>query len=1198
MFGKWNTPPWSALTCQRFGQSGAGPPHSKRNLHSRDWRFEMQSYSRITKAISVVVLVVACVLGVQAQVTTGSVRGVLSDPNGAAVSGAKVTITRKATGISSTTQTSGSGQFEFSNLLLGNDYEVAVEAAGFKALTFSDVKVQLNQVTDLAAQLTIGVIGESVTVTSGGTELVDTTTANLSKSFNERQVVELAQTNVGGAFGGGVNNLALIAPNVASAGGVGVGSGGSIGGQRPRNNNFMVDGVDNNNKSVTGPQVYISPEVVAEFSLLQNQFSAEFARSNGGQFLTVTKSGSNDYHGSLYGFFRNRYLNALDTRQKDENFVREQNVPGTQFLPRFDLFRGGANIGGPIYLPKFGEGMPDLWSGKNKLFFFTSYERLHVGFGSVPAGITGLTNSALQTVAGTPGVSATNLEIYRQFVPIAATNNSGTINFCRVRPDANGICSVANTLTLPVGTIELPAQPQFNKQNNFVLNIDYTQGTKTQHHARWNQTDNYGVGLAGLPIFNEPVPNKQRLFSYTLLHTFTNNLANETRLAYRRSDTSSPVTTSFRFPGLDTTFPNLGLNDLGVDIGPNGNFPQTAIENNYQVVDNITYTAGPHSLKFGGDFRKLIAPQTFTQRARGDYQYSEAQFYFYDLTPDQLAQRSVGDVVYYGDQKLLYTFIQDDWRVRPNLTLNLGINYSYQQLPAGTKLQELNAIASVPGLIEFHAPKLQSNNFGPKVGFAYSPDFNEGLAAKLFGRDGTTSIRAGFSLAYDYIFDNVYILSLPPQAQQTIDQTGPPYAPNYLANGGIRNVLVPTGNDPAAARAATSAWIDDQQVPYSLTWTGSLQRQFFRDYSVEFRYVGTRGIHLLTQNRINRQNKVGNGQSGLPTFLARPTQAQLSALALDIDQINARSNFEPRFAAAGFTNPGSIVGFLSNGNSTYHGASAQLVRRFSDGIQLTAAYTWSHLIDDTTAEVNSTVLSPRRVEDFQNIRTDRADSALDRRHRLVTSFIYEVPLFKNSSNAWARGIVGGWSLSGTFTAESGEKATVLSGIDSNLNGDAAADRSIRNPGGARGTGSTVTALCRIAACGTPGAGPIVAYVADNPTAEYIRVGLGAISNSARNTLQLPGINNLDFSIFKNFRMGESRRIQLRADFFNAFNHPQYIPGSPNDIQPVPTTTVGQVNTLTPATLSLANPATATFNRADRVFPSNPRTVQLALRFDF
>jgi len=1151
----------------------------------------MKSPNKSVQFLGTILSVIACLAPAFGQVTTGSVRGSVADPNGAVVPNAKVTLTKKSNNNSITTQTSDAGQFEFNNLSVGNDYTVTVEAPNFKTLTLTEVNVQLNQITDLPAQLALGDVGETVTVTAGGTELVDTTTTTLSKSFSERQVIELAQTNVGGAFGGGVNNLALIAPNVSSSGGVGVGSGGSVGGQRPRNNNFMVDGVDNNDKAVTGPSIYVSPEVVQEFSLMQNQFSAEFGRSNGGQFITITKTGTNDYHGSLYGFFRNRFLNALDVRQKEEGFVRERNVLGTQFLPRFDFFRGGGNLGGPMILPKFGEGGPSTWKGKDKLFFFGSYERLQVGTGAIPAGITGLTAAGLATVASA-GVSATNLSVYRQFVPTAASNNAGAINFCTVRPAVlDGSCPAANRVLLPIGTIELPPQPQFNKQNNFVLNIDFTQSSKTQHHARYNWTDNYGVGLAVLPIFNEPVPFKNRLFSYTLIHNFTSKLTNETRLAYRRTDASFPVTTKFRFPGLtDTTFPNIGLSDLGVDIGPNGNFPQTGIENNYQVVNNVSYVAGNHSLKFGGDFRQIISPQTFTQRARGDYQYSEAQFYFYDLTPDFTAQRSVGDVVYYGTQKVLYAFVQDDWRFRSNLTLNLGVNYSYQEPPKGTQLQELNAISSVPGVIDFHAPIAQKKNFGPKVGFAYSPDFNEGMLGRVFGSNGKSSIRAGFSMAYDYIFDNVYILSLPPQAQQTIDTTGPPYAPNFLANGGIPNVLVPAGNDPAAARAATSALLPDQEVPYSLTWTGSFQRQFLNNWSFEARYLGTRGIHLLTQNRINRQVKASAEIGGLATFLQRPTQAQLDALPLTLTAIQARSNFVPRFTAAGF-GAQSIVGFFSNGNSTYHGASAQVIHRFASGFQMSAAYTWSHLIDDTTAEVFSTVLSPRRVEDFQDLRKDRADSALDRRHRFVTSFIFEVPWFKNYRNDFVRKLLGGFSFSGTYTAEAGEKATVLSGIDSNLNGDSAADRTIRNPNGVRGTGSTVTAL-------TNSAGQVVGYLADNPNAEYIQAGFGAISNSARNTLQLPGINNLDFSVFKNFGMGEKRKIQFRADFFNAFNHPQFIPGSPNDVQPVGTTGVGQVNTVTAANVSLANPALATFNRPDRVFSSNPRTIQLALRFDF
>src|ERR1051325_3040430 len=306
-------------------------------------------YRQLIRVASALCLVLACLLAAQAQVTTGNVRGTVTDPQGAVVPNAKVTLTKKSNNESRNTQTSDDGTFQFNNLLVGDDYTLSIEATGFKTQTINNVSVQINQFTDIPTQLTVGAVGETVEVTAGGVELVDTTTANLSKSFTSRQVVELAQTTVGGPGGGpgaGVNNLSLIAPNVSSSGGAGVGTGGSVGGQRPRNNNFVLDGIDNNDKSVTGPQSYISPEEVAEFTLVQNQFSAEYGRSNGGQFLTVTKSGTNDYHGSFYGFFRNRYLNALDNLQKLSGVTRNR-ADGDLFMPGSDYFRGGADFGGP-----------------------------------------------------------------------------------------------------------------------------------------------------------------------------------------------------------------------------------------------------------------------------------------------------------------------------------------------------------------------------------------------------------------------------------------------------------------------------------------------------------------------------------------------------------------------------------------------------------------------------------------------------------------------------------------------------------------------------------------------------------------------------------------------------------------------------------------------------------------------------------
>jgi hypothetical protein len=1104
-----------------------------------------------------------------AQQTTGNVRGLIKDPTGAVVASAKVTILDKKTNNALTTQSTSSGEYEFKNLPIG-DYQITVETEGFKKVTLTDVRVQLNQTTDIGVNLEVGVRNDVVEVSAGGAELVDTTTTNLAKGFSAQQVTDLAQTGTGA----GIYNLALIAPNVSTSGGVGVGVGGSVGGQRPRNNNFVVDGIDNNDKSITGPQVYISPDSVAEFSLLQNQYSAEFARSTGGQFITITKSGTNQYHGTAYGNFRNRHLNALDTLQKAQGITRCTTIGDDSCNPRNDIGRFGFNVGGPLYLPRFGQGGRATIGGKDKLFFFAGYERSQNGSAVPPGAVFTPTAAGFATLSSMPGLSATNLAIFKQYVPPA--------------PSASDSITV-NGVSIPVGQVAIPA-PSYGYNHYVVTNIDFNQSEKTQHRARFNFNRNRAIDIAAtLPVFYQLIPTDTRLFSYTLTHTFTPKLNNELRLAYRRSNQTFSVG-NFSFPGLDS-FPNIGLGELGVDIGPDGNAPQFTVENNYQLVNNLSYLTGAHSTKFGGDFRKIISPQQFVQRSRGDYQYRTVETFLLDRSPEVLAERSVGFSPYYGDQKLLFLYGQDDWRIRPNFTLNLGVNYAYQELPFGARQQSLNQISSVPGLISFGEPAAQKKNFAPRIGFAYSPNFDQGLLGRVFGASGKSAIRAGFSMAYDVIFDNLYILSPPPQFSSTVDVDAG--VPNFLASGGIPGVYNPITN-AADARAATSSFIQDQQVPYSVTYTLSYQRQFAQNWSFETRYLGTRGVHLPTQNRINRQNQITD-TSFIPTFMSTPTAAQLAALPTLGQLRAARPSFVPVYTNAGFAS--NIVGFLSNGNSTYHGFSTQVNRRLANGWLGSAAYTWSHFIDDTTAEVFSTVLSARRVQDFRNLQAEKADSALDHRHRFVLSSIYNLPFFTNSQNRFARSILGGFALAGTLSFESGEKAGVLSGIDSNLNGDAAGDRTILNPKGQKGTGSLVTPLNAAGAIvplTTPTGAPnpaIVAYVADNPNAQYIQAGYGARSTAGRNTLQLPGINNLDFSIFKNFAIYEDVKIQFRADMYNAFNHAQFVPGSVNGVEATSQTSTAVTNLVTVGRSGL-------FNRPDQVFTSHPRVIQLALRLNF
>ena len=257
------------------------------------------------------------------------------------------------------------------------------------------------------------------------------------------------------------------------------------------------------------------------------------------------------------------------------------------------------------------------------------------------------------------------------------------------------------------------------------------------------------------------------------------------------------------------------------------------------------------------------------------------------------------------------------------------------------------------------------------------------------------------------------------------------------------------------------------------------------------------------------------------------------------------------------------------------------------------------MIDDTTAEVFSTVLSPRRVQDFQNLRAERANSALDRRHRLALSSVYDVRFFTKSSHRFVRTVLGGFSLAGTLSLEAGEDATVRSGVDTNQNGDNAGDRTILNPSGVKGAASTVTALLQTCTtfnangtCALSNAARTIGYLADDSNAQYIQAGLGARATAGRNTLKLPGINNVGFSVFKNFQFTETVKLQFRADFFNVFNHAQFIPGSPNGVESTAQTSDAVTSRVT---VGLNK---ALFNRPDLVFSSHPRVIQLALRLNF
>jgi hypothetical protein len=278
-----------------------------------------------------------------------------------------------------------------------------------------------------------------------------------------------------------------------------------------------------------------------------------------------------------------------------------------------------------------------------------------------------------------------------------------------------------------------------------------------------------------------------------------------------------------------------------------------------------------------------------------------------------------------------------------------------------------------------------------------------------------------------------------------------------------------------------------------------------------------------------------------------------------------------------------IVGFMPWGSSTYHGLQSQLNRRFNNGLQFQAAYTYSHNIDNSTADFFSTIVSPRRPQDFRDLNSERSNSVLDHRHRFTVSAVYDLPFYKHSSSWLARNVLGNYEIVPVYTWESGQWGTVQSGFDSNMNTDGAADRTIVNPAGVKGTGSDVTPL-------TNTAGFVVAYQAVNPNAQYIIAGTGTVPTGGRNTLSTPPINNWDITAVKHIAITERVRIEVMAGMLNAFNHPQYTTGSVNQANSISVTGQGQRNFFIPTA--------GNFNNARLSFPSNARQMQIGLKFTF
>src|ERR1700726_4222776 len=417
--------------------------------------------SLVVLSVLVVTLSFVVTNQVQAQIISGDLVGTILDKTGAVVPNASIEAVNAQTGVKYTAQSNGSGEYRLKNLPVGT-YYVSASSSSFSTTTINGFKVELNKTTTLP--ITLEVKGEVTTVeVSGMAQSLDTTTAQLSSTYEEKQLADLPST----PNGSGVLNLSLLSAGVASSGGVGVGSGPSVGGQRPRNNNFTIEGVDNNNKGVTGPLVSVPNDAVAEFSLLQNQFSPEFGHSSGGQFNTVVKSGTNSYHGLAYIYNQNRNYDAFDSLNA---------IGGLTSVPRFDQNRIGGQIGGPVI--------------KNKLFFFANYEYEPLGQAAGAGAVCSPTAAGFATINATPGLSSTNVSIFEKYV------QPGTVSGVGCKP----IAWPGGTTVDPAGLAVV--SPFFTNSKFVVASMDWDISTKDQIRGRYIYNSVVGLdNAANLPIF-------------------------------------------------------------------------------------------------------------------------------------------------------------------------------------------------------------------------------------------------------------------------------------------------------------------------------------------------------------------------------------------------------------------------------------------------------------------------------------------------------------------------------------------------------------------------------------------------------------------------------------------------------------------------------------------------------------------------
>lgn len=1043
-----------------------------------------------------------------AQTSNGTLAGSVIDPSGAVVQKASVSAVSSEYGQPHDTRTDSAGTYRLEGLQPGV-YSVTITAPGFEALSVSGVILSGSLTTTINGKLQLAAAQQTIEVQASAAQLIDTQSGELGEDISSQEQSQLPYVSLNPA------QLALTLPGVqdsplgngaiqstAQTNGIAF----SVNGTRPRGNNFLIDGQDNNDYGLTG-QAYqpMNYGAIQEVTVLTNSYSAEYGRGGGSVTNYIYKSGTNNFHGDLWENNRNSALGAIPAQDTvagpvSKNPYDNQNVFG------FDL-------GGPVK--------------KDKLFFFGAVQwdrERSVETGSVFNLPTANGIATLKSLEPNPNISLLLSAIGPLVSPATAPNTTDI-------PLGSGRPSVE------IGLFQLQNQ---KATSNFV-DWNYRMDWQFSDHDTLTGSVIRDTGIvtpestAALPAFEIQFSGPANIFRAQWVHTISSKLVNELRLSYTDIDFSfvqTPATlagplanipsVSFGIPtDTDVDFPSIGVDPI---------YPQGRTHHAWQVQESLSRASGRHTLKAGVDITVLTLNDTNGLNSRGSITYSPGGGFsslgnfiddFTGADPGGISE-GFGNPVVNTRANMFAPYIEDTWRARSNLTVNIGLRYEYWgALANGLPFPSFNLNAGV-GLPNATDPSFSTSatafdslfsfkempdkrNFAPRLGLAYTPHWGR----FLFG-DGKTVLRAGYGIFYDGLFTSITDNTAESQPNTLGGAFTAGSSGRGLANASTFPGISSTTLDSTLLIYTMASNLHN---PLTQQWNVDVQRELPLGLVLTLAYVGTRGEHLFA-------NQDFNPAVGLDAFG---------------NYVYTNSNF------------GEIEVRTNAGDSWYNAGQVELERKIHSSLFLRAAYTYSKFMDDASDVYTSTGASSFS-QILSNQRSDWGPSTYDRRHRFTLAYVWQLP--RSRQNTFLRALTDAWQWSGIATLETGTPNTVEVGFDNTNNGHPNSRPNLSNPaapltslgvdGGDFGfPGSNfVPGMFYPFACWDNGTTPCDAEPA---SAFHFIVPNEVPGNVGRNSLYGPGQAYFDTAIQRDFPIhfwkSENQTISFRTDFFNAFNHP-------------------------------------------------------------